>query len=93
MTPQTIDQNVFAHTVAMNSDDGLFLTKNEFQETVATLTQRQGRMTGSLVRKIRADWEALGDAETHPATADAEAAYKAFVKRFGALELLDLLRQ
>jgi len=93
MTSQTLTQNVFAGAVALNSDDGLFLTKTEFQDTVAQLTQRQGKVTGSLVRKIREDWEALGDQQSHPATADAEQAYRSFVKRFGALELLDLLVQ
>jgi hypothetical protein len=88
---QTDTQNVFAGSLLMTSDEGLFLTKNEFDETVASLKQQYGRVTGKLVRQIRSDWEALSEGDLHPATAEADAAYRRFVKTFGALELFELL--
>jgi hypothetical protein len=88
---QTGSSNIFAPALALNSDQGPFLTREEFQQTVAVLTHEKGKLTGGLVRKIRRDWEALGKANSHPATQDAVEAYRSFVRRFGALELLELL--
>jgi uncharacterized protein with PIN domain len=83
--------NVFAGALDAASEDGARVTRTEFMEVVSSLTRRHGRVTGSLVQQIREDWEALGPRGQHPATPEAQAAYRAFVVKYGPLALLELL--
>jgi hypothetical protein len=85
------NSNVFSGAMVTESEAGARVTANEFRDVVSSLTRQQGRLTGSLVQRIREDWEALGAGDSHPATDDAVAAYKTFVVRYGALQLFELL--
>jgi hypothetical protein len=91
-TSKSQPDNVFATALGVQSDGGERLTRDEFVEVVMKLTRQAGRVNGRLVSQIREDWESLGSGDSHPGTPEATEAFRSFVKRYGALALLDLLR-
>ena len=83
--------NLFAPALDADSDAGERITKNEFIQAIAAVAGPGGRLTGALVQRIRQDWDALAQGGVHPATPEARETYRAFVIRYGTLELLELL--
>lgn len=88
--PPVLDsRNIFFTALAPDSDGGGRVTEAEFMVAVFQLTAETGEVTGSVVERVRRDWEALSALAPYPVTEEAHEAYAAFVEEHGLLPLIE----